>query len=281
MEYDAARTFVAAAESGSFADAAARVHASPSTVTARISRLEARLGGRLFDRGKQGCRLTGDGERFLPHAHALIRAWEAGRGEVGRPGQLAGSLSVGGQYSMWPGLLLDWLPGYRAAHPEIALQITIDVPEQLNRRLADGSLDIALLYDPVRRADIRVELLFEDRIAMVTADRSRPWRDNYVRVRGGARITAEVLAQLEEEEPAPGLVLDMSALAIPWLVREGAAAFVPLGMARRALDRGELFLVEDAPEFAYPCFMAWRRDSGKETLDTMRASLKEAARTFQ
>ncbi|MEH6759507.1 MAG: LysR family transcriptional regulator, partial [Parasphingorhabdus sp.] len=49
MDIIAFRTFLAAAETGSFAGAAQRVNASPSSVTERIKQLEHHLGARLFD----------------------------------------------------------------------------------------------------------------------------------------------------------------------------------------------------------------------------------------
>lgn len=114
MDILLARTFLAAAEGGSFVAAAQRVHASPSAVTERIKQLEHALGVRLFDRDKRGCRLTQAGERFVEAAQAMIRAWDTGRSRVGLPSRYRYSLRIGGQHALWPSLLI---PGWAKSPP--------------------------------------------------------------------------------------------------------------------------------------------------------------------
>ena len=54
MDIDQARTFLAIAASGSFIEAAQRLHVTQSTVSARVQRLEDELGSRLFVRNRAG-----------------------------------------------------------------------------------------------------------------------------------------------------------------------------------------------------------------------------------
>ena len=55
MDIELARTFLAVVETGSFFDAANKVHVTQSTVSMRIRSLEDQLGQSVFDRGKNGC----------------------------------------------------------------------------------------------------------------------------------------------------------------------------------------------------------------------------------
>lgn len=80
--------FVAAAEAGSFALAAARLHRTRSAVGKGIARLEQRLGVRLFHRTTRSQSLTDDGQayyercrRALAELDAADAAVEAGRHE--------------------------------------------------------------------------------------------------------------------------------------------------------------------------------------------------------
>jgi DNA-binding transcriptional LysR family regulator len=70
------RYFLAVTDTSSFTVAAERCHVTQSTLSAGIARLEEELGTRLFDRGRR-TGLTVAGQRLLPHARAMIEAWQA------------------------------------------------------------------------------------------------------------------------------------------------------------------------------------------------------------
>jgi len=64
--------FIALAEEGRFALAAARVHLSQAAFSRSIQTLEERMGLRLFDRGAKGAKLTPVGEVVLQRARDLV-----------------------------------------------------------------------------------------------------------------------------------------------------------------------------------------------------------------
>src|SRR4051794_5535298 len=74
------RYFQAVAETGSFTVAAERCHVTQPTLSAGIARLEDEIGSRLFDRGRRAV-LTAAGQKFAPHARAMVGAWQAARAE--------------------------------------------------------------------------------------------------------------------------------------------------------------------------------------------------------
>ncbi|HEY9234117.1 MAG TPA: LysR family transcriptional regulator [Phenylobacterium sp.] len=73
-DWDDIKTFVAAAQTGSFGAAARRLRTTQPTVTRRIEDLELRLGARLFDRGLRGVSLTRAGEMVYDRALTMERA---------------------------------------------------------------------------------------------------------------------------------------------------------------------------------------------------------------
>lgn len=73
-DWDDLKTFVAAAQMGSFGAAARRLRTTQPTITRRIDDLEARLGARLFDRGLRGVTLTRAGELVYDRALTMQRA---------------------------------------------------------------------------------------------------------------------------------------------------------------------------------------------------------------
>ncbi|MEQ8954389.1 MAG: LysR family transcriptional regulator, partial [Gammaproteobacteria bacterium] len=60
------KVFIAAAELGSFSEAAERIHLSQPAVSKRIANLEAQLDAKLFDRISRQVFLTEAGRVFLP-----------------------------------------------------------------------------------------------------------------------------------------------------------------------------------------------------------------------
>lgn len=267
------RTFMAAADTGSFAEAATRVHASPSSVSERIGKLEYRMGAKLFDRDKRGCRLTSAGRRFLAPASQALRALDIARQEVGLPESFTRSIALGGQYILWDRGLMDWLGKIRVAMPDLALRVTSGASTRLNRDLAEGFLDMAVLYDPVFRREIGAEPLFEDRLVLVTGGDPENWRDDYVRIEWGRELGGEIASRLDLA-PETGLVLDLGARSAHWLISQRMAGYMPLSIVAQFLESGELCRIEAAPHFDYPAYVCWRRDLDQELAETIIAGLK-------
>lgn len=263
MDVTVARTFLAAAATGSFVAAAKRVNASPPTVTERIKQLEHLLDVRLFDRDKRGCRLTPAGRRLIEPMQSFVRIWEQARTRAAMPVRFERSIRVGGQHALWPSLLIPWLQEVREAFPEIAFRATAAAPAQLNRAIEDGELDIAFLYAPVRLKGLRIEEIARDRLILVTADQTSSWEDNFVRIDWGETARAELTARLGEF-PAPGLELDLGVLSIDWIVETRASGYVPERLAARYLKEGTLTAIADAPSMAFSPFVCWRSSLDKE-----------------
>lgn len=272
MDIASFQTFLAAADTGSFAGAANRVNASPSSVTERIKQLEYRLGTKLFERDKRGCRLTAAGERFLSPARQAVRAWEVARHEVALPESFESSLSFGGQYFLWDRLLLGWLDEVRAAIPDLALRVTAGAWTRLNRDLAEGALDMILVHDPVFRNDIAAERLFEDRLILVTAGDPENWKQDFVRIDWGRELGLEIASRLDVE-PKAGLVLDLGQKSAHWMIANGASGYQPEWLVSPLLESGKLTAIENAPSFDFPAYVCWRRTLEQGVAEQVVASL--------
>jgi len=138
------QSFVAIAESGSFTEAARRVHRTQSAVSMQIRRLEDLLGRPVFLRNGRSVALTQDGDLLLGHARRILRAHgEAiaafdgsdlqGRVVIGTPDQYA--------TAFLPGILAR----FAETHPRVHVEVACDISNTLRAQLADGTLDLALL----------------------------------------------------------------------------------------------------------------------------------------
>lgn len=118
----ALRAFEAAAHLGSFKDAAAQLHRTPSAISHQIRKLEAELGARLFHREPHGLRLTEAGQAYLEEVRqALDRLEEATTRLKRRHGE--GPVAV----SLFPSFAVRWLiprlNDFRAQHPGVELAL--------------------------------------------------------------------------------------------------------------------------------------------------------------
>lgn len=89
------RYFVAVAAEAHFGRAAARLYITQPALSRQIQSLEAEIGVRLFDRDRQGTRLTPAGEQFCDDAKRLIELFIAARRRARQAAQPARHFTVG------------------------------------------------------------------------------------------------------------------------------------------------------------------------------------------
>lgn len=143
-----------AATCTNFATAAERVHLSVSSLSKRIAELEATLDRPLFDRSGHRAVLTEAGERLLPAALDVLNAMAA----LGRALDARAALTGRCRFGVGDLSALTWLPAFvaaaRQAHPQLGLEPLVDVGGVLERRLADGELDFAVIAGRSSRSEL-------------------------------------------------------------------------------------------------------------------------------
>ncbi|MFD8210044.1 LysR family transcriptional regulator [Streptomyces sp. NPDC059695] len=149
------RYFLAVAEELHFTRAAARLYVSQPALSKQIRALERQLGAALFDRDRQGVALTPVGTALLPHARAVLAAWEEGRGAVERARAAAErTLVVGMSTSPGRGGLLPAIRSrFTQEHPEARLRLRQIGWEDPTAGLADGTSDVAFVWLPMAGPD--------------------------------------------------------------------------------------------------------------------------------
>ena len=273
MDIDLARTFLAVVDSGSFVEAANRVNVTQSTVSARIRSLEDLMGKSMFERSKAGAALTPAGYQFQRHAQAMVRVWEQARLELALPEGFRGAFTVGGQYSLWEGFLLEWLARTRAENPRIAIKAQMGFSETLMQELVDGVLDLGVMYAPQGRPGFEVELLFEDELILVTREKNTTGRpdESYVLIDWGPEFLADHALNFPEIS-LPGTHLELGSLSLQYLITTNSSGYVPRRLVRPLLRDKTLSRVKGAPVFSYPAYAVYPSDPDS---DFSRLILKE------
>ncbi|WP_411816603.1 LysR family transcriptional regulator [Hyphococcus sp. DH-69] len=281
MDITTAKTFLAVIEGGSFIAAARRVHVTQSTVSARIKALEDQLGKTLFVRTKSVCDLTPAGHQFRRYARAMVRAWEEAKHQVAVPDGFDDTLIVGGQYSLWNRLLLWWVPAFREAMPKVALRCDIGMPARMMRAMAEGVMDMAVIYQPEHRPGIIVRELIEDHLVMVTTDPSTSFAENYIYADWGDAFR-DMHAAAFPELVTPALTLELGALGVNILLNNGGAAYFPERIIAPHLAKGLLHLVPNTPVFPYPAYVVFQENfSSPKIMERALSTLDDIAQQSQ
>lgn len=278
MDIDRAQTFMAVNSTGSFARAAERLHLTQAAVSARVQALESELGRRLFVRNKAGARLTAAGHQFLPYAAQLVQVWERARQQVAlRPGRES-VLSLGGEFSLWSALLLNWMVTLRRSRPTVALRTEVDMADRLLDRVQNGSLDIAILYTPQPRPGVKSSMVIEeDLIAVSSSPKTRQiGSDDYVFVDWGPDFTAQHDAHFPGLRDA-GLCVRLGPLALRYILLEGGTGYFRSRAVQRYIDRGKLHRVRGAPTFSHSVYAAHSERADEALIMWARDSLTRAA----
>jgi DNA-binding transcriptional LysR family regulator len=138
------RFFIAAAETGSFTEAAAQLYVSQAAVSRTIAGLEKTVGDRLLRRVPRGCELTSTGQQLLPHARRVLSEAErftdflTSRHDVLRLGYAWAAL---GRHTAR--LQRDW------AQRHDALELELLRHNSPTAGLAEGRCDVAIVRRPV------------------------------------------------------------------------------------------------------------------------------------
>lgn len=265
MDINLARTFLSIVETGSFVEAAERLHITQSTVSSRVKTLEDIIGQKMFERSRAGATLTRAGLQFQKHALAFVRVWEHARLDVGLAEQHRDHFAAGAQFSLWDGFFLSWIANMRSLVPDVAITATLGFSASLMERLIEGTLDLGLMYRPVQRPGLIVEHLFDEELVLVTSgDASLPAPyDNYVFVNWGPEFQADHAMTLPDLAH-PGLTLDLGTLGVNYLLENAATGYFPLRVAKPYLKNERLSLIGRAPRFVYPAYAVYPEERDED-----------------
>jgi DNA-binding transcriptional LysR family regulator len=224
--------FVQTARAQSFVAAGRALGISSSAVSKSISRLEARLGVRLFQRSTRSVRLTTEGNVFLERCQRILRELEAAEHEMSAITQLPkGRLRVGLPYAA--GLALPTIASFMERYPDIELEL--DFSDRLTDVIEEG-LDVVIRGGEPSDSRLVSRRLGSFRICLVAAP-------GYLKRKGDPAKPADLMNHdcLHYRYPSTGRLE-------PWPLKKsgsGADALeLPMTMVSSSLD-ALLYLVKE------------------------------------
>ncbi|TFE37914.1 LysR family transcriptional regulator [Paraburkholderia dipogonis] len=237
----------------SFHKAAARVHATQSTVSHRIATFEGELGVTLFDRTSRSVRLTPHGRTILEYAERFLALESELLSAIASPGQFSGVVRLGVAETIVHTWLTDFIEETHRKYLGIVIDIVVDISPALRESLRSGEIDMAfLLAGPGADADFIEKPLCKYPVKFIVspdlelgegpltpANLSRypiitlPKRTHpYVTLRD---------AIATRENPSPRIFANWSlSTIVKMAVDKIGIAVMPLAAAHSELDRGTL-----------------------------------------
>jgi DNA-binding transcriptional LysR family regulator len=276
MEY--IRTFLEISKCGNFNRAAENLNVTQSTVSARVKLMEDNFGRSLFKRGHAGVELTSAGQHFRQYALNIQRLWQQAHQRITLPESFSHSIGLGSQVSLWDSLILKWIPWMRHNAADIALHVEADYSPSLMRQLADGLLDIGVMYQPRQIPGLIVEDLFEETLVLVTTDQgvvSGGWVEDYIFVDWGDVFRARHSEAYPEME-TPAVSVGLGALGLEYILQNGGSGYFPVRVVQPYIEQAKLFLVEGATGVQRPVYMVYPSTArNPQTLELALSGMRE------
>ena len=280
MYIDHIKTFLEVTSTGSFQLAAEKLYVTQSTVSARIKALEDQLNRPLFIRKRSGVELTAGGQRFHPHALTVVQAWGRAKQEVALPEALTSITNLGIQLNHWDQLATPWLLWMEQHMPESATQIIAEYSDSLMRKVRDGVLDLAVMYQPQQRPGIVIEPLMSESLIMVSSTPrtiSIGQVPGYIFVDWGDAFRTEH-SMAFPDAPTHRLTIGLGAVALEHILKRGGSGYFIESMVNDLIAEGLLHRVEGSPVFQRPLYLVYQEEPiNPELLEAAVRGLKEVS----
>jgi DNA-binding transcriptional LysR family regulator len=267
--------FVIAARSATFAAAAKARSVSVSSISQHMRALEREVGHPLFERRGRRVQLTAEGKSLLdttePHLTAILQSVTS---TGARAKRVEGVVTIGSPRTFGRAWVAPRLGPLIRRHPGLQLHFRFDVPSVLERQLADGQLDLAVLSRPTELPGMTSTVIAQERFVAVGApalarvaqptsetetarlpwllfDQDRPMHDTWWRATFGA--TAKLKPTLACEAPSLEVLEALALAGAGWVV-------LPDYLAGQAISEKTLVVLPVAAkrEAKNGLHLAWR-----------------------
>ena len=162
------RYFLAVCETLNFTRAAETCHVSQPSLTRAIKGLEDELGGPLFRRERNTTPQTGLGEMMRPHLSQVLIETDAAKERAKSFSAMDDvELKLGMMCTIGPRRFVPFLQAFRERHPKVRLVMSDGSNQQLQERLAQGELDVAVYGQPEEIDErFHVRRLYDERFVI-------------------------------------------------------------------------------------------------------------------
>jgi len=149
INFELYKVFYEVANSKSISKGAQKLMISQPAVTQSIQTLESELGGKLFIRTPKGVILTNEGEELYNYIKEGMNYFINGTNKFMSLKNLDyGVINIGATTTVSENYLIPYLNKFHKLYPNITINITNDLTENLLKDLRNGNLDIVVMAIP-------------------------------------------------------------------------------------------------------------------------------------
>lgn len=161
MDTESVRLFVLAAEKLNISAAGRDLNMAPAVASARLAKLERKLGADLLRRSTRKVALSLEGAEFLPYAREILAQEDAAHAALGRGNIVpTGTLRFTAPSTFAQLYIAPILPEFLEAHPGISLDLRLT---DMAFDLIQGSFDLALRNSALPDSSLKGRKLGDDR----------------------------------------------------------------------------------------------------------------------
>ncbi len=165
---------IAIADEGSISRAADRLFMAQSSLSEFLKQYESELGTKLFMRTSSGVRPTASGRLLVEQGRQMLSHYKKIQNEISDIEDLkTGSLELGISTFRGTYLLPKVLRHFQLLYPGVRVNIHEENSLELEQKIMEGSLDMALVALPMQKLNQKVDFLLRDEICII-AHKSHP-----------------------------------------------------------------------------------------------------------
>jgi DNA-binding transcriptional LysR family regulator len=255
VDFKSIETFLWVVTLGSFGGAARKLNTTQPAISQRIAQLEAELGVKLLQRDSRNVTPTPSGRQMMQYAEKLIGLRSEMLAAVMDRSAMRGILRLGVSET----IVHTWLPQLiervANAHPNLSLEVEVDITPNLRARLLAQEIDLAFCLGPWSASNVRNRVLCDYPISFV-ASPSLALRNVVLTARDLARFAIitfprktqpyEIVRSLFNRPDLPAIRLHASA-SLATVIRMATdgigVAVIPTAIVERELAEGQLNLL--------------------------------------
>lgn len=276
MDTNLAKTFLTIVEAGTFKNASEKLNVTQSTISVRIKALEEKIGATLFVRNKSGVVLTQAGVHFQEYAISFVQLWERAVRKVATEDIYSENISIGVRPGLWEPIVMSWLPWAKSNFNNIAYRVEFGIADDLISKLANGTIDITILFSPPSIPGIVVEELYQEKFKLVASPEHYPKTipvneisiDQYLEVDWGKEFN-ESLNNYFPTPKIPHLSVNLGLYGIKYLKAYGGCGYFAESMVKEYIEEGSLIVVKDAPVIKQSAYIAYNHDNNREHFSSL------------
>lgn len=167
MNFTSLRYFVSVAEEMNISQAARKLYISQQTLSNRVNRLEEELHAKLFTRSPH-LELTYTGKELLKLALQILDLEKQIYAQIEDiHDEKTGQLNIGLTRVRARAILPQLLPKYNALYPKIQLNAILTDNADIQEKLQNGEIDLAIVNNPPERSNTERLPLFRDKFCVI------------------------------------------------------------------------------------------------------------------